>query len=52
VVWLNDAQRYLDTADGTGERVAAGLRELLRERHNGKAARSCCPRDSQAARRC
>ena len=27
VVWLNEAQRYLDTADGTGERVAAGLRD-------------------------
>ena len=29
VVWLNEAQRYLDPADGTGEQVAAGLRELL-----------------------
>jgi tetratricopeptide (TPR) repeat protein len=30
VVWLNEAQRYLLTADpGTGERVAAGLRRLL-----------------------
>jgi hypothetical protein len=29
VVWLNEAQFYLDTADG--ERVAAGLRELLRD---------------------
>ena len=35
VVWLNEAQRYLDTADATGERVAAGLRELLRERGRG-----------------
>ena len=32
VVWLNEAQFYLDTADGgLGERVAAGLRELLRD---------------------
>jgi hypothetical protein len=32
VVWLNEAQFYLDTADGElGERVAAGLRELLRD---------------------
>ena len=31
VVWLNEAQFYLDTAEGgLGERVAAGLRELLR----------------------
>jgi len=30
VVWLNEAQFYLDPADGLGERVAAGLRELLR----------------------
>jgi hypothetical protein len=30
VVWLNEAQHYLLTADpGTGERVAAGLRQLL-----------------------
>jgi tetratricopeptide (TPR) repeat protein len=30
VVWLNEAQHYLLTADpGTGERVAAGLRRLL-----------------------
>ncbi len=35
VVWLNEAQRYLDTANGTGERVAARLRELLRERDRG-----------------
>ena len=32
VVWLNEAQRYLDTSDGAGGRVAAGLRELLRDR--------------------
>jgi hypothetical protein len=32
VVWLNEAQFYLDTADGgLGERVVAGLRELLRD---------------------
>ena len=32
VVWLNEAQFYLDVADGgLGERVAAGLRELLRD---------------------
>ena len=32
VVWLNEAQRYLNSADGAGERVAAGLRALLRGR--------------------
>jgi hypothetical protein len=32
VVWLNEAQFYLDSpAGGLGERVAAGLRELLRD---------------------
>jgi hypothetical protein len=32
VVWLNEAQFYLDVRDGgLGERVAAGLRELLRD---------------------
>jgi hypothetical protein len=32
VVWLNDAQFYLLTADpAVGDRVAAGLRELLRD---------------------
>ena len=32
VVWLNEAQFYLDAPDGQlGERVAAGLRELLRD---------------------
>jgi hypothetical protein len=32
VVWLNDAQFYLDVPDGeVGERIAAGLRELLRD---------------------
>jgi hypothetical protein len=32
VVWLNEAQFYLDVADGgPGEQIAAGLRELLRD---------------------
>jgi hypothetical protein len=32
VVWLNEAQFYLDPPDGApGEQVAAGLRELLRD---------------------
>ena len=32
VVWLNEAQFYLEVAEGgLGERVAAGLRELLRD---------------------
>ena len=31
VVWLNEAQFYLEAADGMGEGVAAGLRELLRD---------------------
>jgi hypothetical protein len=32
VIWLNEAQLYLDaSAGGLGERVAAGLRELLRD---------------------
>jgi uncharacterized protein YidB (DUF937 family) len=31
VVWLNEAQLYLDLPQGAGERVAAGLRELLRD---------------------
>ena len=36
VVWLNEAQFYLDvSADGLGERVAAGLRELLRDPARG-----------------
>ena len=35
VVWLNEAQRYLDTPGGTGEQLAAGLRELLRDRARG-----------------
>ncbi len=36
VVWLNEAQFYLDAPGvGTGERVAAGLRELLRDPARG-----------------
>jgi spore maturation protein SpmB len=35
VVWLNEAQRCLDTSDGTGERVAAGLRTLRGDRARG-----------------
>ena len=35
VVWLNEAQFYLDPADGLGEKVAAGLRELLRDPARG-----------------
>ena len=35
VVWLNEAQFYLDPADGLGEQVAAGLRELLRDPARG-----------------
>ena len=31
VVWLNEAQFYLDATGGLGERVAAGLRDLLRD---------------------
>ena len=31
VVWLNEAQFYLDAEAGLGERVAAGVRELLRD---------------------
>jgi hypothetical protein len=31
VVWLNEAQLYLDTRADVGERVAARLRELLRD---------------------
>ena len=35
VVWLNEAQFYLDPPGGLGERVAAGLRELLRDPGKG-----------------
>ena len=35
VVWLNEAQRYLGPPDGVGERIAAALRELLRDRDRG-----------------
>jgi uncharacterized protein YidB (DUF937 family)/transcriptional regulator with XRE-family HTH domain len=31
VVWLNEAQFYLDAPGGLGERIAAGLREALRD---------------------
>ena len=31
VIWLNEAQFYLDVPGGVGERIAAGLRELLRD---------------------
>ena len=32
VIWLNEAQFYLEVPDGgVGEQVAAGLRELLRD---------------------
>ena len=35
VLWLNDAERYLDTADAAGEQVAARLRELLQDQDRG-----------------
>jgi len=35
VVWLNEAQFYLDAPGGLGEQVAAGLRELLRDPARG-----------------
>ena len=35
VVWLNEAQFYLDVPGGLGERVAAGLRKLLRDPARG-----------------
>ena len=35
VVWLNEAQRYFVSLDGAGERVAAGLRELIRSPDSG-----------------
>ena len=42
VVWLNEAQFYLATAEaGLGEKVAAGLRELLRD--PGRARCWCWP---------
>jgi transcriptional regulator with XRE-family HTH domain len=31
VVWLNETQFYLDASGGLGERIAAGLREALRD---------------------
>ena len=36
VVWLDEAQLYLDTPDDTGERVAAGLRGLLGDPDAGR----------------
>jgi transcriptional regulator with XRE-family HTH domain len=35
VIWLNEAQRYLDTRDRQGEELAASLRELLRDPSRG-----------------
>jgi len=35
VVWLNEAQLYLDTVDERGAQVAAGLRALLRDPARG-----------------
>ncbi|MFD1541892.1 hypothetical protein [Nonomuraea guangzhouensis] len=35
VIWLNETQHYLLTADDTGEQVAAGLRDLLRSPERG-----------------
>ena len=35
VVWLNEAQFYLDAPGGLGERIAAGLREALRDPARG-----------------
>ena len=35
VIWLNEAQFYLDAPGGFGEQVAAGLRELLRSPARG-----------------
>jgi hypothetical protein len=35
VVWLNEAQFYLDAPGGVGEQVAAGLREALRDPGRG-----------------
>ena len=35
VVWLNEAQRYFASPGGAGERVAAGLRDLLRSTGRG-----------------
>ena len=35
VIWLNEAQRYLAPSDGLGEKVAAGLWELLRDPSRG-----------------
>ena len=35
VVWLNEAQRYLETSGELGEQVAAGLRKLLANQARG-----------------
>jgi len=35
VIWLDEAQRYLAPSDGSGEALAAGLRELLRDPSRG-----------------
>jgi hypothetical protein len=35
VVWLNEAQRYLAPSGSSGENLAAGLRELLRDPSRG-----------------
>ena len=35
VIWLNEAQHYLQAPGGMGEQVAAGLRELLRDKDRG-----------------
>jgi uncharacterized protein YidB (DUF937 family) len=35
VIWLNEAQRYLAPSDGSGEELAAGLWELLRDPSRG-----------------
>lgn len=35
VIWLNEAQRYLAPPDGSGEELAAGLWELLRDPSRG-----------------
>jgi hypothetical protein len=35
VIWLNEAELYLDPSDGRGAELAAGLRELLRDQSRG-----------------
>ena len=47
VVWLDETQRYLGTADGTGKRVVAGLRALLQDRARAQCWYwPCCGRSS------